>query len=76
MNISKWIKYWRDSLADAESINIDISKVAAQYKTDIFNFNETKIPEEIFNVLWPENEIKALKQDQVLDKEISSVGHR
>lgn len=70
MNISKWIKYWRDSLADAESINVDVSKVDAQYKTNTYDFNDTKLPEEIFNALWPENELKVLKEDQVLDKEI------
>lgn len=70
MNISKWIKYWRDSLADAESINIDVSKVDAQYKTDAYDFREASVPKEIFNVLWPEDELEALKEDQVLDKEI------
>lgn len=70
MNIAKWIKYWRDSLADAESINIDVSKVDARYKTDVYDFSETNLPDEIFKVLWPEDELKALKENQVLDKEI------
>jgi hypothetical protein len=70
MNISKWIKYWRDSLADAESINVDVSKVDARYKTEAYNIIETRLPEEVFKALWPENELKSLKKDQVVDKEI------
>ncbi|MBB5438493.1 GTPase SAR1 family protein [Pedobacter sp. AK017] len=70
MDILKWIKYWRDSLADAESINVDVSKIDAKYKTEAYNFEQATLPDQLFKELWPKNELEALKEGQVLDKEI------
>nr|WP_121272485.1 DEAD/DEAH box helicase [Pedobacter schmidteae] len=70
MDILKWIKYWRDSLADAESINVDVSKIDAKYKPEAYNFEEATLPVALFDELWPKNELESLKEGQILDKEI------
>jgi Cdc6-like AAA superfamily ATPase len=70
MKIINWIKYWRASLADAESINVDISRLDSKYKPETFDPKENKLSAELFQVFWPEEELKALQEGQVLDKEI------
>ena len=70
MKASKWIKYWRNSLADADSISIDIAKLESKYKFDHFDLEPGRLPDEVFSLFWPGKALEALEEDQVLEKEI------
>jgi hypothetical protein len=70
MKLKNWINYWRASLADGESINIDASTIDPKYKPEHFDPTQTNLAPELFAAFWPENELSQLKENEVQEKEI------
>lgn len=70
MKIFNWIKYWRNSLADAESISVDIAELDAKYKPDPFDIFDGKLPDQLFSVFWTQAELKQLEKKQLEKKQL------
>ncbi|RYY07154.1 MAG: hypothetical protein EOP43_04100, partial [Sphingobacteriaceae bacterium] len=65
-----WIKYWGAGLADAESVNVELSKIANEYKPAYFDLNTGALPQELFKVFWRKKDLDALPANKTGEKEI------
>ncbi len=70
MQTKNWINYWRASLADGESINIDASTIDPKYKPEHFDPTQSQLSPELFAAFWPETELTQLKANETREKEI------
>ncbi|MES2063541.1 MAG: DEAD/DEAH box helicase [Bacteroidota bacterium] len=70
MQLKNWINYWRASLADGESINIDASNIEPKYKPEHFDPAQSSLAPELFASFWPENELAQLKENEIQEKEV------